>query len=813
MSQTAEVLESVHLNGVLDEESGDSVDVSDIAKAMYEAAEQQLPVELAFPKRVTRRSILNEKDRIVQAVVSTSHVDRYYTIIDPAGIETENYFSSGAPVLWSHGHTLATLGDVPIGTTLELSPSESELSAKWRWANFDDQPVEKWGHVARAIEDLWYLYRGGHLGAYSVTILPKEIEPGRNGKPPVFRKSELLEFSLTSVPVNPHATAADEKAMRYFRKHVGVNAFPRVLQEAVTEAVRESARKVALFTVKQELELFRACQQLDELRSVGVPLALSFAKERFSQKEALERTRQYSLTPETVQDTENAWVICLQGDNPHECTTVSRSIAQGVNVLLKTPDNNSTDFMYSTGTMPWNVPGTGGTDQTEGEPSDEESRASAVRVNGEGKSHAKKLISSGDVDRDSTWSFDADDGNKLLGPNGDDWDNYSKFHLGIRSGTSPKTKEHYAYPYGKNGKVYRRGLIAAKQRASQQGHTSVAKAADELLQLIDKDKEEKAIQRSIRLLPHIAARIFGTPLLVDPNKLEIILGVLGERIGLENTPNAINGESTGSAPKQYSVLNGVAVVPVHGTLVYRTLGLHPMSQLTSYEQVEQMFLAALNDPSVSAVLLDVDSPGGEAVGAFDLADTIYQSRGKKPIWAIANPEAFSAAYAIASAADTVVAPRMGQVGSIGVYALHVDQSGHDEQAGLKYTFIHAGEHKVDGNPHEPLSEDARERIQRIVDDTYNDFVKLVARNRGLSEDAVRATEALTYTASEALSLGLVDQVSTFANVVATLAQPRTVQEEDGIQNVKSSIETIRQQNESLRKLVLLAAEGKLRKRP
>ncbi len=122
-------------------------------------------------------------------------------------------------------------------------------------------------------------------------------------------------------------------------------------------------------------------------------------------------------------------------------------------------------------------------------PCGEERAEGAIRLNPAGKEHAQQLIAAGKVDLESDWSFDAEDGNKLLGPNGDDWETFAKFHLGIREDTNPKTKEHYAYPFGKEGKVYRRGLIAAKQRAAQQGHSAILEAATDLLALIDHPEE------------------------------------------------------------------------------------------------------------------------------------------------------------------------------------------------------------------------------------------------------------------------------------------------------------------------------------
>ena len=119
-----------------------------------------------------------------------------------------------------------------------------------------------------------------------------------------------------------------------------------------------------------------------------------------------------------------------------------------------------------------------------------------------------------------------------------------------------------------------------------------------------------------------------------------------------------------------------------------------MCGITSYTAIAANFAEALQDPGVRGILFDVDSPGGETVGCFELCDQIYSSRGQKPIYAVANDLAASAAYAIASAADRVFVTRMGAVGSVGVFACHVDQSRADAKAGFNYEFVYAGARKI-----------------------------------------------------------------------------------------------------------------------
>jgi signal peptide peptidase SppA len=255
------------------------------------------------------------------------------------------------------------------------------------------------------------------------------------------------------------------------------------------------------------------------------------------------------------------------------------------------------------------------------------------------------------------------------------------------------------------------------------------------------------------MLPHLATRLYDTPLLIQRAKLDAILSVLGDRVGwpvaqapVPLPPPRVQAED---AP-------GIAVIPVHGSLVRRSLGVDAASGLTSYTDIGRQLDQALADPVVQGIVLDVDSPGGEAGGAFELGERIRLASMVKPIWAVAADSAFSAAYAIACGASRLLVSRTGGVGSIGVIALHVDQSLRDAHDGYRFTAIHAGERKNDFSPHAPLSDAAAARLQAEVDRLYGLFVAHVAGLRALSEDQVRATEAGLFFGPEAVESGLAD---------------------------------------------------------
>jgi len=268
------------------------------------------------------------------------------------------------------------------------------------------------------------------------------------------------------------------------------------------------------------------------------------------------------------------------------------------------------------------------------------------------------------------------------------------------------------------------------------------------------------------LLVRFATRIVNTPLMIAPDKLNAIINVIGDRIGLETDDNAVDFELSSREKKKDEP--HIAVIPIHDTLVHRGRGISALSGLTTYEQIGESFRGALANPKVTQIVLDIDSPGGEASGVFDLVDEIYNARGIKPIIAAVNDIAYSAAYAIASAADKIYVPRTGGTGSIGVIAVHTDQSKYNEKAGMKYTAIYAGAKKNAFSPHEEISVEALGDVQSKVDSVYDLFVKTVARNRNLNPDDVKATEAGIFLGEEGLEVGLVDQILSWNQIMKTI---------------------------------------------
>lgn len=220
-------------------------------------------------------------------------------------------------------------------------------------------------------------------------------------------------------------------------------------------------------------------------------------------------------------------------------------------------------------------------------------------------------------------------------------------------------------------------------------------------------------------------------------------------------------EAYGFAParqeKPFAFANGIAIIPFSGSLINR-FG-QSYSFVTGYNFIRRQMAAAMLDDDVKGIVGDFNTYGGEAAGCFECSDEIFAMRGKKPMIAVVDSNAYSAGYALASAFDKVVCTPSGGVGSIGVVAMHMNIGKALEKFGVEITFIHFGEHKVDGNMFEALSPAVKKSIQTGVDKSGEAFVALVARNRNIGADKVKATEARTYRAEEALSLGLIDTIA------------------------------------------------------
>lgn len=248
----------------------------------------------------------------------------------------------------------------------------------------------------------------------------------------------------------------------------------------------------------------------------------------------------------------------------------------------------------------------------------------------------------------------------------------------------------------------------------------------------------------------------GQPAMIEPRRLTALLE--HEDVAL---PEA--------GPLEARSEGVVAVVPVHGTLMDHPGWIDEIFGFVGYQDVVAAVAQAVADPEVSAVILDIDSPGGTAGGAFAAADAISRLRGSKPIVALANSWATSAAYLLAAACDQTFVTPGGTVGSIGVIMAVVDYSRRMADAGITVTMIHQGARKADGNPHQPLTEDGRAELQSQVDQLYGIFVEAVSSYRKIDARVVRAQESRIYIGQMAIDAGLADGFASMGELVAELA--------------------------------------------
>ncbi len=283
------------------------------------------------------------------------------------------------------------------------------------------------------------------------------------------------------------------------------------------------------------------------------------------------------------------------------------------------------------------------------------------------------------------------------------------------------------------------------------------------------------------LYPYVGSRLFNTPLLLRPEKCEIVVAALMDHFGVAKL-NRIDGVSLGvvelkqqamdglddepavRASRFYDVVEGVAIIPVQGSLMQRVGGIDPYSGAVGYNQIDRKVTEASRDPMVRCILLDIDSPGGEVAGCFDLARKISllsRRSGGKPIIGAANEQACSAGYAIASACDEIYMPETGMVGSIGVWTMLADLTRAMDKDGVEITMIRAGDRKARGGPYERADKATFAKLQAWVEDTRVQFAQMVAANRNIPADDVLAQEGDWFTGDEAMKMGLIDGIGSF----------------------------------------------------
>lgn len=283
----------------------------------------------------------------------------------------------------------------------------------------------------------------------------------------------------------------------------------------------------------------------------------------------------------------------------------------------------------------------------------------------------------------------------------------------------------------------------------------------------------------VRPYAHVLGLIFNRPQLMVPELMFEAISFARSHLGLvladDQAPAKAaaklslddDGDDLGDDDPDSD--DGLAIIGIYGPLVPRAGNVKMCSRMTSYESLAAQIDAAVADPDVYRIVLDIDSPGGAVTGAFELADKIRAANAVKPVSAVINFQAFSGGYLLACAAGEISVSQSSGVGSIGVIAQHFDVSKMNEAMGVKVTSVYRGAKKNDLSPNEPLSDSSLATLNEMVDRTYADFTNYVAKNRGIPLQAVKGTEAGLYFGQDAVDAGLADRLETPQDAINRIA--------------------------------------------
>lgn len=273
-------------------------------------------------------------------------------------------------------------------------------------------------------------------------------------------------------------------------------------------------------------------------------------------------------------------------------------------------------------------------------------------------------------------------------------------------------------------------------------------------------------------MTHILSRACNQPVLLEPTYAATFFAALGAKQQFSRLIDtdgqvleqpqmqelAASFSNNRERERPYQVKDGLAILPVSGTLLHKYGYLKPYSGSTGYDGIIARLHDAINDPSINAIMLDIDSPGGEAAGCFDCAETILKLREIKPIYALCYDTMCSAAMAIGSACTERWITQSGRAGSVGVVVAHASYQDQLKESGIDITLIHSGKHKVEGNPYEKLSAEVLSSIQARLDQSRDTFAALVAKGIGMDKQAVLDTEAQVFVGQQAVDVGFADRV-------------------------------------------------------
>lgn len=310
-----------------------------------------------------------------------------------------------------------------------------------------------------------------------------------------------------------------------------------------------------------------------------------------------------------------------------------------------------------------------------------------------------------------------------------------------------------------------------------------------LEKLIAKGIKVAKENKYMRSLIQLRSMLYGQPLFISLDKAEVLRCVLEKAIESKMRKEDLVIQTEEGEEEEYGEKETISykVIPIKGTITYKTYGLDSYSGLVGYSAIQKEIQEGLDNTEYEGIILDIDSPGGSKTGLFELMTYIQEARKTKPIYAYVHYNAFSAAYGIAASCTAIFGSISSSVGSIGVVYLHEDRTLNDENRGVKYTAFYRGRHKIDLSPHFPLTDEAKKEVEYALDKAYDGFIDLVSKGRGLSTEILRDTEAKTYDLEDGIREKLIDHtVSSIQEIVTYGGNYKMSKEKD-----KLSLEELR----------------------
>lgn len=229
----------------------------------------------------------------------------------------------------------------------------------------------------------------------------------------------------------------------------------------------------------------------------------------------------------------------------------------------------------------------------------------------------------------------------------------------------------------------------------------------------------------------------------------------------------------GDSHYMVSRADNLALVNISGQLVTRYSEYNRYMGRVSYDEIRSAVFAAMETPGIDGIVLNMDTPGGQASGISDVSDFLKQVDAKaKPVFVYTGTSMASGGYWLGSVGREIFASKLATVGSIGVITVHASYEKMLKQDGIEVTVLRAGEFKALGSPYEKLDEKARAQIESQMNAIYDVFLETVAENRGTSVSALKATaaEGRVFVGADAVTVGLVDSVASFDAAMSAISK-------------------------------------------